>query len=716
MKTKKFFNLCACVLLLGGLAMLTSCVYDSDEYVSPEEGSLTISIKSDNFDVPLTRVAVDNQTNQTMEIENAITTANTVIAIFDGSGDIIDVEVPTVVDGKLTLSKTETGVDWLADAAEIYVAANLPAAKVTTLAALTTTKADFVTALGLGIADALNSNSLTGTQIPMFGYGTVSNSGGNNYTATVNVDHMLTKVTLNSLGVDFSRSATPNASFQPEQVFLVNVPDNIGITGGTTNAISQVAPDKYYQGEAAGATGDGSNNNVAEYHQVPAYGTTAALYSARGDKFNAADYLGTAALAGQTVMNAENPTWLKTATAGSQARQQYFFYTMPNTTGADAATQTQLVIRGSFKENVAAAAEEVYYRVPLNQAAYTLDANKNYQVDVIIMQKGATDAYAELPNDITASLAITYNVTGFTAAPGTVCIGNGAATPTAGIETTAKVGDYFYNDGTWSSTYDNTKTLVGLVFSTKVSDDDRTAGYTHGYVMALTDAGYNYNGGTPIKQTYAYRNYTPGKTAGDPKEAGLFNIGTNATQYSDNAGYWTAVKADLDGRSHTVTLLADANQAEYLAAHAADDYNTAHAVTGTNSGWYLPSIGQLYDLAYNFGGRTVWPGLTFNHDKNRQGEYNEYHNCYFVNGADATTSAINSYLEARLVTAADLTVDEDYQPFIARVPGTSSAVYWSSSDYSAFDGLHLYFHSSGFLSFGCSSKTSQYYVRPVLAF
>lgn len=718
---KNFLRLSAWAVALLMASAMTSCVTETDEAVASNDGSLVINILSEGFEVPVTR-AVDNQTSPTTETENTITLSGTVIGIFDASDNVIKVATPQLINEKLTLADTQTGTDWLASAASIYVAANLPAANVTALTALTSsdTKSDFQTAVNMAITAALNSNSLTGTQIPMFGAGTVTPASTGTYTATVNVEHMLTKVTLNSLGVDFSQSATPNASFQPEQVFLINVPDNVGINS-STGVIAQTAPSNWYMGEVAGATGTGAGTDVGDLHSVPTYATT---YNTTGytNHFNAADYLGTAALSGQTVMCAENPTWLKTATAGSQVRQQYYFYTMPNLNATTVNDQTKLVIRGAFKENSSAAATEVYYAVPLNRADRTLAANKNYQVDVIIKQKGAANAYADLPNDITSTLSVTYNVTSFSDTPTSVIIGNGNAdTNTTAIDAVPKVGDFFYNDGTWSSEYDTksgTRTLVGLVFSTRMSDADKTAGYTHGYVMALTDAGYDYNGGSPTTQKYKWRDYTPAGTADSGTKAdGFFNIGkTLSTQYTDDAGYFAAWKADMDGRTHTATILADANESEYLAAHAANDYNSSVTVSGTNSGWYLPSCGQLYDLAYNFGGRTAWSGMSIRYDKGREGKLGEYHNCYFAGAADATTTAINDYLTARLTTAANLTAGQDYQEFIPRTAGSASSVYWSSSDYSSFYGLGLNFDSDGNLYFNCHAKTGPCYVRPVLAF
>ena len=738
---KRLLTMTAAALLISGF---TSCVYDREELPANNnvKGSLTITIKSDDFDAPITR-AVDNQTEQTATIENTITTSQTVIAIFDASGNIIDVEVPTIDDGKLTLSKTQTGVDWLASASEIYVAANLPAAKVTALAALTTTKADFVTAMKLTVAEALNESSLTGAKIPMFGSGTITNSGSNDYSATINVEHMLTKITLNSLGVDFSQSDMPNASFQPEQVFLTNVPDNIGIDA--SGDITQATPDKWYFGEVAGGDpGDGTNGNVGVYHAVPDYATTYTAGDGYGDQFNANADLGTAALTAQTEMKAESPVWLKTATAGSQVIQQYFFYTMPNTTAADAKTQTRLVIRGAFKENASAAAEEVYYAVPLfdsgaSLSSASLAANKNYKMDVIIKHKGAPDAYAPLPNDITATLAVTYSVTDFTATPSTVVIGNGAKTVTDGIENTVKVGDYFYSDGTWSSVYDNTKTLVGLVFSTNVSDADIAAGYTHGYVMALTNAGYNYNNGDPTTAQYKFKDFSPLEDG--ERLPGLSNIGYSADNPSNF--YWNAIRTDMDGYSHTNTIgqyfvgyntsatgeerfaaitaagteIEDkANQRIYPAAYAAKTYGVT-VDKSKCSGWYLPSIGQLYEIFFNFG-RAAWVDNQYVYGgiPTRKGRYNEYH-CYtYYSASEETMAAINDYLEARLVTAANLTSGSDYQPFFAQ-SSERDYFYTSSSDYSDY-----YCHAIGILKgdeliFETNrAYYNYYYVRPVLAF
>lgn len=52
---------------------------------------------------------------------------------------------------------------------------------------------------------------------------------------------------------------------------------------------------------------------------------------------------------------------------------------------------------------------------------------------------------------------------------------------------TARIGDYYYEDGTISSELLTDKKAVGVVFSLEVSDKDRIMGYNHGQIVSLTD-------------------------------------------------------------------------------------------------------------------------------------------------------------------------------------------------------------------------------------
>jgi hypothetical protein len=142
----------------------------------------------------------------------------------------------------------------------------------------------------------------------------------------------------------------------------------------------------------------------------------------------------------------------------------------------------------------------------------------------------------------------------------------------------AQVGDFITSDGTIikhittsGSTYgcpvSNPGTIVGIVTSLSPTDDAKAAGYTHGYAMALTtndakmvwSSTYSYTFGTPVSL---------------------------ANAISDNKGYeWTnAIKSATDYAGH------------YEAAHAAIGYAPAPS---SSSGWFLPAVGQFYQMWIN---------------------------------------------------------------------------------------------------------------------
>ena len=135
--------------------------------------------------------------------------------------------------------------------------------------------------------------------------------------------------------------------------------------------------------------------------------------------------------------------------------------------------------------------------------------------------------------------------------------------------TPANIGDYLFSNGTWGTLADNVgKTPVAVIFSTTTSTADQANGWKHGYAMALKNVS---------------------STTWGP-------LGTNPT------GYWitetAAVMADKDGLTHTP----DINSSTYPAGNAAATTyeNTVAAPSGT-SGWYLPSIGQWFDIFVNLG-------------------------------------------------------------------------------------------------------------------
>lgn len=184
--------------------------------------------------------------------------------------------------------------------------------------------------------------------------------------------------------------------------------------------------------------------------------------------------------------------------------------------------------------------------------------------------------------------------------------GDQVATCEVSVLAAPKVGDYFYSDGTWSDggliSIDKDglnaqwaaekpapiegKTVIGIVFQTdpdRIADSEKANGYTNGYVMATKLA----HGSD--KQTTWYSN--------DYEFDCLGGSNLSKTCYGLVCGY-----------SDTQTVL-ETYPGDAIAQCPAFDW-TAGIGFGveapeSTSGWFLPSMGQLWDLAANFGGQEV---------------------------------------------------------------------------------------------------------------
>lgn len=145
---------------------------------------------------------------------------------------------------------------------------------------------------------------------------------------------------------------------------------------------------------------------------------------------------------------------------------------------------------------------------------------------------------------------------------------------------TPKAGDYYYADGTWSSTLE--KPCIGIVFKVGVGTDDATSNYTglrdntiHGYVVAVNDAHTNV-GAWGIRETDV-----DGIENNDP-------AGNKYDGYKN-----TVVIRQLDAYAAT-DVSQPMKNGQYWAFKVASLYTpTAPEQT---SGWYLPSIQQLADI------------------------------------------------------------------------------------------------------------------------
>ena len=106
---------------------------------------------------------------------------------------------------------------------------------------------------------------------------------------------------------------------------------------------------------------------------------------------------------------------------------------------------------------------------------YNIPRNYNYTYTINITGSGVYDVrvtcYPELINSASA------NTWG----------SNGNATTTS----TVKIGDYYFTDGSWGTLTEHVTSTVkpiGVIFSTRISNEEKNAGFTHGYALALQDA------------------------------------------------------------------------------------------------------------------------------------------------------------------------------------------------------------------------------------
>ncbi len=169
----------------------------------------------------------------------------------------------------------------------------------------------------------------------------------------------------------------------------------------------------------------------------------------------------------------------------------------------------------------------------------------------------------------------------------------------------AKIGDYFYSDGTWSDgglisiNSDGTnpvwaepkpapvegKTVIGIVFQTdesRFSDLERQQGYTHGLVFC-TKAAH-----APDAQFTRYA-MSEGIDC-------ISNHKLGSSYYNDIYGQlWTAkIKETYPGTKLLQFPAFDWTITDFVPAAPAN-----------TSGWFVPSIGQLWDFMANMAGEEV---------------------------------------------------------------------------------------------------------------
>ena len=282
---------------------------------------------------------------------------------------------------------------------EVLVAINAPSGKFTGCQS----KSDFMAKTETAAEALANStDAQVADNIPMFGSASLAGSGSS-FTATVSVIHMIAKVSLTSLKVDFKAgSAYADAEFTPKAVFLINVPNSFQFNN------------------AADTNGDYNKAWLSAGYEH-GWGTFATNYDANTPNtdaattfagFTFAKYLTTSELTGKT---------LKGVAGGSDDTydKNVYFYTMPN--GQDDDKATKLVIAGQFKAT--GVDKIVYYPLFLNATvnsagtgydpavsgsdAKKVYPNKNYVCTVVIRNIGADSPNTNLdPQTATISISV----------------------------------------------------------------------------------------------------------------------------------------------------------------------------------------------------------------------------------------------------------------------------------------------------------------------
>ena len=384
MRTKSTVLVSIAFAAIAMQGVFTSC--SSEETVNTEKptGPQTLTLNLKPAD---TRAAA--YTDPGTAAENTINSVT--IGIFDSYNNVKTIQEVTTHSTTPTITTSQ-----LAAGDQVLVAVN---AKAETFTGAKTVS-DFENKT-LAIDDALpvSGSGVDPTKLPMFGTGTIALKSGSTteFEASVDVYHMVAKITLNSLTVNFSATGGyKDAMFTPTEVFMSNVPDVLD----------------FYP-----AIDMSSYSTFATYKNL-CHGEEKGEES---NKTNFKAYLGTTAtLTGFTAKNAVLSGISGAATSSwGTAEKILFLYTMPN---AATDTPTRLVIKGSFDPDGTGekVAVPVYYPVNINYNSTDGSAadggneikrvypNKNYIIDVTIQGKGSsspTDAIAD-PQTVNATITV----------------------------------------------------------------------------------------------------------------------------------------------------------------------------------------------------------------------------------------------------------------------------------------------------------------------
>ena len=687
---KNIQGLAVAMLLTAGFASCANDHSTDTPAVAKGNGSLTLNIHSDAVGMRAATIITDGGTTTTAT-NNEKTINDVTFGVFkaaDGNkkGDIQRVTTPGATTAGYTqeFGTNVAEADKFAAGDSVVLAINIPEAVsftgVTDKAGFydVTLTAEQALTYGTGTVDA--------TKLPKFGKSVlVANETTGNFTADVTVRHLVAKVSLASLTVDFADDHAHNghAAFTPEEIFLYSVPDKLGLQldeNGKYCFAPGVAPTQYLQGES---------------------GTAGVV-----------DYLGTGDLS------------LSQMTSGTLANP-YTFYTMPNQAGLTTTdvNRTRLVIKGKYTEDKDrdATGHTAYYAINLGSTTdYSVDANNHYIVTATIKGDGASTVNGAIPNY--QNLITTVTVADWEEEATAVTVDNGGYHYSMPVDYSGiQIGDIIYADGHYSTSYDATFAAahgapIAIVFSTTATDYDKITGdgtntYKHGYAMALKNVDYYAAGGvggvSGITDRWILKSGWCADIANaDGGSTNLRNLPvTDELVYADEA----TVKADMNGLKHCMTAKANAEASSYYtladlyAINTAMTFMQAQQAAPKNTIWFLPSIGQQYQWMVQLAGM---PTTGYIADTAHSPAW------YWYLDSNASETYANA-MNTRLGTTEAIPA-EHYDAF----RGKAGERFWSSTERAAGYPFNLVFYTGNnlYLNGDYDKSLTNNLVRAVLAF
>lgn len=470
----------ALTMTFAGAAFLSSC--SSDELISQGGDDQTLTVKVSPSNTVTRAAAHDVQTGTENQVNQFV------VGIFDSEGKKLGIEKQTVAkNSQLTVTAAGYKIG-----NKVFVAVNMPS----TLFDNVTDENSFKNKT-LSIAQALYGdpnhvaeNKLADNQyVPMYGEGTLVSAGkAKQYKADVKVYHLVSKISLQSITVNFSNTYK-GATFQPTEIFLANVPTKVGLGDASDVSKYPFAPnDTYVSGEQ---TTDAPDASITVTPSAYPYLSTGDLST--GDSKWAASTANQ-----ETTYNTNMPT----------------LYSLPNNqTEAGKDKATFLVVKGKFSYN-GKNDEVVYYPFYMNYntsdgsapdggTPKALHPNINYQVSITITGKGTNSPVTPVSSKVAS---VNVSVKDFVAVNQEYHdVANDVIILLSDVKA-EHVGKVITSDGhIYDKVSDATaagETAIAMI--AYVGSNTGNSTYNHGLAVALKDAGSsNWSGATSMATSYS---------------------------------------------------------------------------------------------------------------------------------------------------------------------------------------------------------------------